>query len=718
MRDATANDYGQYDRVAGAEFEGDIGFPVLRSDADLSDATFVIKGGLSVAYFGSFAPGRTAFDFQEGDGAFGQDETLRFEVPQFVRAEQVSGMFQSNDGSAAPNRFMITGLNQQGEKFSEIIAVEDFDTDALAAVNSYAGGNLLTQSVSLEGGARLMISTNGQFNQSSTVILSEAFILEKFGLSLNEINSLSVYDIFSGSVERFNGTTWQNVQSYNGIDKLDVAAGNIRVQGGDLGGASINLAVYDTNWNEQIRKVEPIGGTEFTISGRDAQGRAISETISAPDFNYGVTSWGREGDKATVATKKAFDSIESVVASKAFSGNIQIGLSNPVETTTAFVEIYSVAAIDAQGNYIDPNSGAFSGKIEFTVPLEVTVQGPNAGVVISPQMMNYIQSIEIQRDLPADISVNIGYQASDLNMSIPGSDGFLVLQNAENDLTAAANNNFEYNTNVEFDTGNIRQDRPANIGYAIFKVDAPTATIDNPVTISFDISQLGRYGIDVGRIAYAPDGTFSTNVNDLITDGQNLLIPVVEAIGTDTVVSKGAVELPGSGYVWVRYANLSDGNEGSDQATINGLYVDQGAKLSIVGQKAISDGIANFQSISGNTDLTLNGVSVSYEMPDHAHLDGSVLVYIKEPNTERFDGLWFDFVGKTAEGATVTGRTYESSISGTEMPNDGMARFRTLESLGVTELERFTWEEETSSNQLWEPVFGIVKGSLNNLAND
>ncbi|WP_197274713.1 Calx-beta domain-containing protein [Novosphingobium sp. AAP83] len=717
IRATTADSYGVSERVAGAEFT-ELGIPVLRSDADLSDATFVIKGGVSVANFSSFSPGQVNVNFQKGKGDYGQDELMRLDVPQFVRGEQVSGIFQSIDGSSAPNRFMITGLNQQGEQISEIIAVQDFDADALAAVNSYAGGNLLTQSVSLEGGARLMISTNGQLTPNTTVILDEAFILQNFGMTLNQIDSFSVFDIYSGSVERFNGTTWENVQLYGGIDKLDFAAGNIRAQGSELQGASIRLSVYDTNYVQKILKVELITSTEFTISGRDAQGRAISETISAPDFNFRVDPWGRGGDKATVATKKAFDSIDSVVASKAFSGNIQIGLSNPVETTNAFTAIYSVAAVDAQGNYIDPNGGGFSGKFEFTVPIEVAVKGPSAGVAISPYVMNYIQSIEIQRNLPADISVNIGYQASDLNTPIPGSDGFLVLQSADNALTAAANNNFLYNTNFEPETGNIRQDRAANIGYAIFKVDAPTATIDNPVTISFDIAQLGRYGVDVGRIGYAPDGTFSTNVNDLITDGQNLLIPVVEATGADTVVSKGAVELPGSGYVWVRYANLSDGIEGRDQATINGLYVDQGAKLTIVGQKAFSDGIANFQSISGNTDLTLNGVSVSYKMPDHAHLEGSVLVYIRQPNIKAFDGLGFDFVGKTAAGETIAVNMRVGSFQGSDRPSDGMATFRTLESLGVTELERLTWEEETSNSQLWEPIFGIVKGSLNNLAND
>lgn len=715
--EATANDYRISSGVSGAEFRNDTTYPVLRSEADLSDATFVIKGGLFVAAFGSVAPGEGDFNFEKGDGIYGQGETLRFDVPQFIRAEQVSGMFQSADGSAAPNRFMVTGINQDGQKVSEVIEVEDFDADGITAVNTYTSGNLLAQSVILSGGTRLMISTNGE-SVPHTVVLDEAFLLENFGFSsMDQVNQISLRNIYSGSVERFDGSDWTSIGSWNGIDKSDLTAGHIRAAG-SLAGASFELSVSDENWNEQVQTLAPIPVTEFTVSGHDAQGRAITETIAAPDFNYGVSEWGRDGDKATIATKKAFESIDSVMANQAFSGNVQLGLSKPVSTTNAFIELYGVAAVDEQGEYIDPNSGAFSGKIEFTVPLEVTLQGPKSGVVISSQVMNYIQSIEIQRQLPEDIRINIGYQAPDFDAPIPGSDGFLVLQNGDNALTAEINNNPTFNTDVRGETGNVNPDRNPNQGYAIFKVDAPAATVENPVTISFDVAQLGRYGFDVGRIAYAPDGTFSTHVDDLIGDGQNLLVPVVEASGPETTESQGVVALPGSGFIWVRYANLSDSNEGSDQATIRSLYVDQGARLSIVGQKAIADGVANIQSVDGNTELLLNGVSVSYAMPDHSHLDGDVLVYVRQPDIERFDGLYFDYVGKNSEGATVTQRQSMSSFYGSEKPNDGMVRFKSLASLGIEELERFTWDEETSSSQMWEPIFGVVKGSLNHLADD
>lgn len=717
MRNATADDYGRNSRVAGAEFESDMSYPVLRSEADLSDATFVIKGGLSVAYFSVFSSNSTGRDFQEGDGIYGHDDTLRFDVPQFIRAEQVSGMFQTLDGSSAPNRFMVTGINQTGEKISEVIEVADFDPDGLAAVNSYSGGNLLAGSVTLQGGARLMISTNGDAD-TQVVVLTEEFFLEQFGFAtLDEVNNINIRNIYSGSVERFDGGVWTTVDSWSGINKDDLAAGNIRVVGG-LAGASFELGVYDQNWNEKTQILEPVSGAEFTVSGRDAQGREISETLSAPDFYFGFNGNGREADKATVATKKSFETIDSVVANQDFSANIQIGVSRPVSTTNAFIELYGVAAVDEQGNYIDPGSAEFSGKIEFTVPLEVTLQGPKTGVVISPQLMNYIHSIEVQRHLPEDIRVNIGYQASDLGTSVPGSQRFLVLANSEDALTAEINNNFSFNTSTRWETGNVNPDQGPNKGYAIFRIDAPEATVDNPATISFDVAQLGRYGFDLGRIAYAPDGTFSTDVNDLIQDSQNLLIPVLEAGGPETTEAQGEVVLPGSGYIWVRYANLSNSQEGSDRATIRSLYVDQGARLSIVGQKAISDGVASTQSIDGNTELNLNGVSVSYLMPDHSRLNGDVMLYVRQSDIEKFDGLYFDLVGKSSEGLTVTRNEYFSSFYGSERPNDGMVRFKTLESLGIETLERFTWEEETSSNQMWEPRFGLVKGSLSRLAED
>jgi hypothetical protein len=79
-------------------------------------------------------------------------------------------------------------------------------------------------------------------------------------------------------------------------------------------------------------------------------------------------------------------------------------------------------------------------------------------------------------------------------------------------------------SDIRWETGNIFPEDQPNMGYAIFKVDAPNATVDAPVTLNFDLAQLGRYGFDAGRIAYAPDGTFSTTIHDMISDDQNALI--------------------------------------------------------------------------------------------------------------------------------------------------------------------------------------------------
>lgn len=1025
VKDAVANDYGSWTALRGAEYEGDMGFPVLQSEADLSDAVFVIKGGLAVAHFDSTHHEYVNFDFKEGDGDYGQDEFLKFDVAQHIRAEQVSGIFQGEDGSDEAQIFMVTGLNQAGEKITEIMEVEDFEVNGLAEVNQYTDGNLIVGNIDFDHAGRIMISTNGENIQLRTAIWTEEEFLNNYNLqSIEDVDYIQIQNIGSGLIERFDGQQWQTIESNNNIDRQDIANGHIRISAG-MSGSMMDIEVRDNingnyNW-QKINLVEPL---KFTVTGLNAQGQVITETIAAPDFEYLVNENGREGDKATVATVKTFASVSSIVADQAFDGNIQIGVSKPVETVNKFTAVYGIAPIDAEGEYLDPEGEAFAssfaGRVEFKVPLEVTVQGPNASVVVSPQVMNYIESIEVQRSLPEDMRVDIGFQEksgplvlsledlvslTQTNYSLDGLDrvriyrgggdpvieyndgtdedpywveilegdneslrrendwpvekmfrlqdpstpvyqirlydeisnddtryyevaapspssNFIILQNPDGSLTAEVNNNFEFNTDIRWETGNIFPEDQPNMGYAIFRVDAPNATVDAPVTLNFDLAQLGRYGFDVGRIAYAPDGTFSTTVRDMISDGQNALItplvaqekmnvltlsdfskglgdsgpldidpstitevyiddvgsqadwyfltengwrefwsytddaengstisaqdiadgklayvgtwgrvdydvthgggedsayfvrvdqkldleafanasvstdlmeqieinnydntdlvfninPEGEAVWMDlsdyfdqqassviskqdildgrigvlagldqdftvdgvvhhsggqdqftltgtgasfepmVVASTGVVDLPGDGYIWVRYANMFDGNEGADMAWINSLYVDNGATLTVVGRKALSDGIANSQQIAGDTELDLNGVSVTYSMPDHSAIDGDLMMYISSPDIEKFDGLDYQYIGKNASGQTVNNNEYFSSFYGTEKPNDGMVRFLSMDDMGVSNLERLNWEEETSSPQLWEPNFGVVKGSLNHLA--
>ncbi len=1031
VRSETADEYRAGSSKRGAEYESDMGYPALRSEADLSDTVFIIKGGLVVAYFDttySYSSNGSSYtnrhyDFKEGDGIYGQDAVLRFDTPQKIRAEQVSGIFQSTDESDAPNYFVVTGINAAGSKVIETIVVEDFDANGLVELNSYNSGNMLSQAVRSETPGRVMISTNGEDQVPRTVILTEEMLREAAGFS----ESQSVYyfylqNIPAGKVERFDGTNWNSIEGwsfYNTPDG-DLAQGRLRVTGG-LSGSSVQLEIADTNWNYVYPKLEVISPIAFTVTGIDSNGQQISEVVSAPDFGFAVYNNGqsREGDKATVASTKHFQTVTSVTASQSFEGNIQIGLSKPVETINEFVEVLGVAAVNAEGAPIDPNEIDFGGRIEFVVPLEVTLKGPNAGVVISPQVMNYIESIEIQRSLPASLKVDIGYgqmiepvilsfddileitqteyQADDIyrvriysydgsveynsgtaeepvwevldgsesfyrgedtfenmirlldpskqierirlysdsqdnstsyyDLSVgagsSGSMNFNVLQNQNGAITAEISNNFKFNTNTVWDSGNPRLDTDPNMGYAIFRIEAPFASVESPVRLSFDIEQLGRYGIDTGRFAYAPDGTFSTDIYDLLSDDQNLLIeplvaqdeirllsleffargvngsdllsidaetitqvyidnsevagsflyrtndgwvdfwryidregldPVitaeeieagrlgytgawieldfevtheggedyassvaviqrielsqllsdsrfveseVESVNFDdvsnaalyfnvgdtlsprwvnlwdyldnqesssiprqaildgrigvaaygdgtfyieayvnhangedyievdlspltepalVVESAGAVQIEGDGYIWVRYANMFHSNEGADRAWIKSLYVDNGATLKVVGQKAVSDGIANSQQVSNGKAIKLDGVAVDYVMPDHSSIEGDLMLYISSTQIEKFDGLDYYYVGKNSDGLLVEDDRYASSFFGTERPNDGMYRFLPMRDIGVENFERFTWEEETSSTQMWEPQFGLVKGSLSNLA--
>lgn len=74
-----------------------------------------------------------------------------------------------------------------------------------------------------------------------------------------------------------------------------------------------------------------------------------------------------------------------------------------------------------------------------------------------------------------------------------------------------------YGTN----TGNPIPQPKENLAYAIFKVEAIG---DGPVTLNFDIEQLGRLGIDTSTLGYAPKGVWSENVSDSQSDPSHLLV--------------------------------------------------------------------------------------------------------------------------------------------------------------------------------------------------
>lgn len=91
--------------------------------------------------------------------------------------------------------------------------------------------------------------------------------------------------------------------------------------------------------------------------------------------------------------------------------------------------------------------------------------------------------------------------------------------------------------------------------YAIFKLDVTDAN----AVVSFDVEQLGRYGIDTGKLSYAPEGSFSTSIGDMIegNEGSNLLIPAlsspinVHVFSMDNVFSTSWGEFDKSDIAWL-----------------------------------------------------------------------------------------------------------------------------------------------------------------------
>ncbi|NVN99539.1 MAG: hypothetical protein HXX17_09460, partial [Geobacteraceae bacterium] len=822
----------------------------IKSEADLSSDSFVIHGGLSIGYIqNGNAVGYSGADLKENPPEW---NTVTLQAPAHIHVEQVQAnisildeVFNAEDGpfpNAQVNHFMITGLDGEGNSVSEIIAVRD--------------------------------------------VIDVNFADETVNNAL-EINTF---------------TAGANMLA----EEIDPAS---------AGRVLLSLVMASENLAE----------TRFTITGTDSLGHAISETMYGPNGD----NMGGYFDNSCIATSKSFATVTSIVADSDYSGDsLFVSVSRPVETTHEFSVVYGIAAVDANGNPVDGYMEGL-GRVEFTVPETEVIQGPNAGIALSDSHFSYVDSIELVHD-PINASISIGFDPASPNGNESVSN-FLVDGHSSSSISGSVNNNAHDYGNIDGDTGNPTPYNGANLAYAIFKVDAPGATPETPVTVSFALDETGRHGIDIGHISYAPDGIWSSDIYDqnpqsqlipaLTTSAQNCHIltlndfagngsmgleqiqqiyiddywsdgslqfndgtaadpqwvnywdssvvnnndytitaqdlvdgklryigsymdmssqvadsqghwteyfdaiageahtldlsvfsdygnintadiqhveisdswgngileynegtaanpdwisywdstpyynselsaadiaagklryvgneidmeanvdygwdstwvnPSIDAPLPPPAVaqSTGSVALPGDGYIWVRYTNVDNSNDGADTAWINSLYVDGGATLQVVGQKAISDGVANMQTLLANdAHIDLNGSVVSHDLLQ-VETGGGKLIAIVTPQHGAMltDETNLNITGKDTSGHSLhfnemNWMTVDSTYTSADLPVTGMSAIAQLDGVDPASIEQIRYSENSDSynSSLYSRNISFAVGDLHSLADN
>ena len=186
-------------------------------------------------------------------------------------------------------------------------------------------------------------------------------------------------------------------------------------------------------------------------------------------------------------------------------------------------------------------------------------------------------------------------------------------------------------------------------------------TADQPNWISFydyTSSDISRQDIIDGKLRYVGSDIHITDYLSLDNaDDTPWMTSDLGSSSPDIATSSGSVALPGDGYIWVRFTNGAlTANDGANQAWINSLYVDGGGTVQVIGQKSISDGVANTQSIgAGATHIDLNGSAVVHEPPHVDMRTGDNLIAIVSPTDGMLyvDSLYLDFAAKYTDGTSV-----------------------------------------------------------------
>ncbi|WP_321419168.1 Calx-beta domain-containing protein [uncultured Desulfobacter sp.] len=200
-----------------------LGYVTITSEADLSGTTFEVTGGITVGYFDATDGISSAMI---GDGEY--DYTSDFAEPVNIICAQVSFEGQSDDGSADPHYFMITGENQAGERISEIVQVDDITVESILEDIYSAGAgdsNLLNQVFTPDTAGELLITVEGGPFELSEYGTIEIIGTDEYGNSIQETITLTATAIDSGTWTEniYAAVTAINITEGDDVYTLDIA---------------------------------------------------------------------------------------------------------------------------------------------------------------------------------------------------------------------------------------------------------------------------------------------------------------------------------------------------------------------------------------------------------------------------------------------------------------------------------------------------------------
>lgn len=266
--------------------------------------------------------------------------------------------------------------------------------------------------------------------------------------------------------------------------------------------------------------------------------------------------------------------------------------------------------------------------------------------------------------------------------------------------------------------------------------EAPVWTALDDYLEDEDTDVLDFSVIDAGRVRYSGntlivEGRFDEDGSD--RDEQVFTIQNPTPVAPAVAHSEGSVSLTESGYIWVRFANTSNGAEGADRATINNLHVTGGGTLSVVGQKVLTQAIAQEQTLAGAGDVAINGsASARSSVALPVNFDGSLMVFVsRDPDMAHLQSGAYTAVGRTESGDTITltGAWTTTDMNsggpigfagGSSIRLSGLESLVSIESLRIHEFTAaMRSAEEWGSNspyQLGEPVVSIVAGDFKALS--
>ena len=488
----------------------------ITSEADLSDKSFIIHGGISIG-FADLESG--VHNLLETGPSY---HDVRLDVPAHIRAEQVAGFSQQWDEGTATRYFVISGYDENYQTITEQIAVPDFSIEGILGLEGSAerGINLIGEdAVECGTPGRIMLSSDNADLRSVTFTIT--------GL---DADGNTITDIISGPLgESDVRTTVGTAKLFASVSSIvpdeyfegDLYVGSsIPVQTTHLfsavtGFVQVNLAGETLPFDSEGGRIEFTAPKDIVVQGPNS---GIS--VSSEYFSY-VTS-------------------VDVVATPPVNAHVTVGFDAQVNPDYAYhtlsvADVQTVTDIDA-GALSAIHVTGFEGRLQY-----------NEGTRSHPVWVNFWNSsvmdnndfVVTKDDLLAS---KIRYQGQGLwfsgdyldeqGNSVSTFFGSVEPHSDSSNFVADFSGTSSVSGSVQFDSegfsgsiGNPSVVHAASIAYAIFKIDVPDATPDQPATVSFNLQEIGRSGIDVGSIAYSPNGTWSDSLSTQHANTDNLIIP-------------------------------------------------------------------------------------------------------------------------------------------------------------------------------------------------